>query len=224
MRGASSKSWKRRSLLVVLLGTVLSGCGAPAAGDESGPETSDSSAQELARPRTQPTWLGNTRLLVSRAGGGCDASVPFPESGFWFDSWARTRAIQTLVCFEVWAPGLTDRENPDLWKELDVQVHMRFAPDGPVETQYVNRFDRRGNNARYALDLRALDRFKLYTCPNVPLRPSADGQAIEAEAEFFFTVNGQRLPSEDESPLRGVYSENRGGFLDTCAGVPTARP
>lgn len=146
---------------------------------------------EIAAP-VEPDWIGNVVARISRstddpcAGGGA-------LDGTWFDTWARSRAAITNACFQVWEPGLTDRDDPDLWQKLDVQVHWRGAGEAAWRTGYVP-FDRRvGNDARYAFDLRSIDPFAPYRCPDVPTAPSPDGQYVEAAIELYFTVNAAEV-------------------------------
>jgi hypothetical protein len=150
-------------------------------------------------------WIGNLALQLSRAASAaCTDASPWPGQVV-FDDWARTRATQTHVCFEVWSPGVTDWDDPDLWRKLDVRVSYRY---GGVEEgwRYVDLAGRVGNNARYAVDLRPLDPFPRNgptRCPEVPYEvvPSADGGRLAVDFEFYVTVSGQRL-----APEGGWYS------------------
>ena len=35
----------------------------------------------------------------------------------------------TNTCFEVYQPGMTDHDDPDLWQKLDVEMHVLTAPN-----------------------------------------------------------------------------------------------
>jgi len=95
---------------------------------------------------------------------------------------------------------VTDRDDPELWRKLDLRVHYRFRRGGPASWRWVS-FDRRvGNDARYAVDLRreidplgGRPRTSAADCPDVPLRVTADGSYVETEIEYFFSVNGAEL-------------------------------
>ena len=40
--------------------------------------------------------------------------------------------------FEVWMQGVTDFPNPDLWQQLDVELHWRVKGAAAFTTQYVD--------------------------------------------------------------------------------------
>jgi hypothetical protein len=146
---------------------------------------------------TPPGWLGAPVVKVSRAGGDpCDGGAPLGD-GFTYDAWGRTRAVMGNVCFSVWKQGVTDRDDPDLWRKLDVQVHHRFGGDGDFQSAYVPFAGRRGDDARFAFDVRALDPYLPVHCPRVT--------GDEARLEFYFTVNGAALRAADGAPFVGVY-------------------
>jgi hypothetical protein len=158
----------------------------------------------------RPGWMGNLVVKISPGGGSaCDGAEPLGEGGFRFDTWARERADRTNLCFEVWLRGTTDRDNPDLWRQLDVQVHYRFAP-GAFTTDYVSLDGRVGNNARYAVDLRPLDPFRPNHCPGVPTSFVGSGadRNIQARLELHFTANGAELRPGGPGTLF------QGGFFD----------
>ncbi|MDP2345671.1 MAG: DUF6209 family protein [Deltaproteobacteria bacterium] len=163
-----------------------------------------------------PQWLGNAAASLSRGGNGrCDGAVAF-GSRLVFGTWARQRAAITDLCFEAYEPGVTDFANPELWRQLDVQAHHRFDPAQPFATDYVAFADRQGNNARYALDLRAFDPFQWGRCPgSIPTTTTTDnGSAhIQATLELYFTVNGAELrpasPGGDDV-FRVVYDDDAG--------------
>jgi len=150
----------------------------------------------------EPGWMGNVRSVISRmtcAGGKlCEgdlravSSTPIP-----YDTWARQRAAIRQLTFEVWKQGTTDFDNPELWRQLDVQVHYRAGGAGDFRTAYVDLERRVGNNARYAVDLRSLDPIPgivgiaAADCP--PLTREPGSPYVSSTVEVFFTVNGAEL-------------------------------
>lgn len=151
---------------------------------------------------SKPNWLGNAAVVVSRAtcdGGPCDGNRRSLDEGVRFDTWARQRAAITSLFFDVWEPGVTDFDNADLWKQLDAQVHVRWAGQASFTTSYVDFFRYVGNDARYELSLRELDPFRGYTiddpanCPEGELEATPDGSYVRTFAELYFTVNGKEL-------------------------------
>ncbi len=97
-------------------------------------------------------WVGSFSFQSSRdtsvsvcapAGQGVQAGT------ITYDSWSRTRAALTNLCFEVYSPGITDQtdSNP---ASLNVFVN---APN-----EFPARFVRKnGSNFVYLLDLRSFD-------------------------------------------------------------------
>jgi hypothetical protein len=173
----------------------------------------------------EPGWMGNVRAVTSRAtcnGGPCDADLRPAEPEVLYDTWTRQRAAIRELTFEVWKDGVTSWDNPDLWRQLDVQVHSRVGSTGAFKTSYVT-FDRRlGNNARYAVDLRALDPIdgqgtvaKAADCPTFPLVATPDGQYVDATVELYFTVNGAELRPSTGGTFRVRY-ENYKGMYAVC--------
>lgn len=176
-----------------------------------------------------PAWMGGTSTLVDRATcgtppGPCYADAHAAESGFDFDTWARQRAAITRVFFEVWQPGVTDFDNPDLWKQLDVELHARIGSTGAFTTSYVDFSDRDGHNARYAVDLRPLDPLPgsnggaltdKSQCPTFPTTISAEGQYLQADFEYYFTVNGAELRPASGAVFQGTF-QNYLGLYAVC--------
>lgn len=157
---------------------------------------------------TPPGWVGGATVRISRdTGDPCDGGGD-AAAGFTFDTWARQRAAITNLCFRVWSPGVTDVDDPELWRKLDATV--RWRPRGsaePLRSVYAS-FDRRvGNDARYTVGLRGLDPFHPYQCPAVPTAPSPDGQYAQAQLEYVIVVNGVEV-----RPAPGQYFV--GTFLD----------
>jgi hypothetical protein len=147
-----------------------------------------------------PQWLGAATVRISRDTSDPCAG-PDAAGGLAFDTWARQRAAITNVCFRAWSPGVTDRDDPELWRKLDAT--LRWRPRGssePLRSLYANLLGRYGNDARYAVDLRGLDPFRPYQCPTVPTTPTADGQYVQAELEYVIIVNGVEL-----RPAPGAY-------------------
>lgn len=157
-----------------------------------------------------PTWMGNVTAVISRGGSHrCDGATGF-GSTLAFGTWARQRAAITDLCFEVYEPGMTDHDNPDLWRQLDVQVEARYSGASQATTMYLPFVDRVGNNARYAVDLRAFDPFIWGRCLNgIPTTTvEENGQPmLQATAELILTVNGHPLRPEGGDAFRVVYSD-----------------
>jgi hypothetical protein len=128
-------------------------------------------------------------------GDPCSGGQPV-EEGFLYGTFARQRATTRNLCFEVWKPGVTDWDNPDVWRQLDVAIYHRFG-DGAWARTYVD-FERRvGNNARYVVDLARLDPFRPLTCPTVPttLNSGLGEQYLDASLAFYLAVNGVPFPA-----------------------------
>jgi hypothetical protein len=172
-----------------------------------------------------PAWMGNEASVISR--WTCDGGSPCPgdlhplADGFLFGTWARQRATIAWLTFQVWEPGHTDWDNPDLWKELDVQIHYRLDPAASFESEYVS-FDRRlGNNARYAFNIRSIDPLPGNTvvdpanCPTFPVAVTPDGQYVEAHLEYYFTVNGAELRPASGDVYTGQFQDYV-GLYDVC--------
>ena len=171
----------------------------------------------------EPGWIGNVRSVTSRQtcnnGGPCDGDMREVNGEILYDTWTRQRAAIRAIYFEVWKDGVTTFDNPELWKQLDVQMHSRVGSTGPFTTAYVG-FDRRtGNNARYAIDLTALDPIKgLFTiqnvsdCPAFPLSAPIDNGYVDATVELYFTVNGVELRPAPGAAYRVRYQNYKGLF------------
>jgi len=149
-----------------------------------------------------PLWAGLTSVTIERwVADPCnDGRRGLGDEPVIYDTWARQRATFRNICFEVWKPGVTDTDNPDYWRLLDVQVHYRHGSSGPFEMAYVNSIDRRGNNRRYAWALEVQHDPTAYV-PSLPqmaapfriLSESGDWAYVESDLEFYFTVNGRKL-------------------------------
>lgn len=176
----------------------------------------------VALPANAPGWVGNGNWVISRAtctGGPCDADRTALTTAFDYGTWARQRAAIRSIYFEVWKEGVTDRDNPDLWRQLDVQVLSRPAGSTqPWRSQYVRLDGRTGNNARYGLLLRDFDPLGENTvtdranCPAVPLALSPDGMTVTTTLEYFFRVNGVEYRPAPAQTFRGSFTQYRGLF------------
>ena len=179
----------------------------------------------VALPANAPGWVGNAHWVLSRAtcaAGPCDADRTALTTPFDYGTWARQRAAIRAIYFEVYKAGVTDRDNPDLWRQLDVQALSRpVGTTQPWRAQYVRLDGRAGNNARYGLLLRELDPLGENTvtrpedCPAAPLTRSADGMYVSTELEYFFRVNGVELRPSPGQAYRGRFTQYRGLF-DVC--------
>ncbi|MDB4933711.1 MAG: hypothetical protein JWP87_683 [Labilithrix sp.] len=171
----------------------------------------------------EPGWVGNVQRVISRqtCNGPCDGDMQSAEGEILYDTWARQRAAIRGIFFEVWKDGVTNWDNPDLWKQLDVQVHSRVGSSGAFTTAYVDFDRRRGNNARYVADLGALDPIKgqwtitnVSDCPTFPLSaPAANGgQYVEATVELYFTVNGVEVRPAAGGNFRVRYQNYKSSY------------
>jgi hypothetical protein len=145
-------------------------------------------------------WVGNLRATSSRANAHpCTGGAELR-----FGSWEQQRATITSICFEVYEPGVTDREeSQDAWQLLNVQLHYRFHPSSNYSTEFINRVDPSGNNFRYAFDFRHFNPFfsGFYLCPSeadVAVREESWGES--ASMQFYITVNESQLGTP-EAPL-----------------------
>jgi len=166
-----------------------------------------------------PSWVGDAVATISRAASRrCEGAAPF-GSRVTFGSWARQRAAITDLCFSAWEPGVTEVDNPDLWRVMDAQAHYRFDPTQPFSTTSVGLAGRDGHNARYALDLRAFDPFQWGRCAGaVPtMTVDASGGAVEqATLELYFTVNDVALRPGGDGVFRVTYEDYAGSPRTRC--------
>lgn len=174
-----------------------------------------------------PGWIGNAASVVSRAtcsGGPCDGDRRALEGGFSFDTWARQRAAITSAYFDVWKQGTTDFDNPNLWRDLDVEVFVRAGSAGPFTTRYVGFDHRVGNDARYAFSLRDVDPLPGLNggpltdksqCPAFPLSTDPSGQYAQVDLQFHVTVNGTVLRPAGGGEFHGTY-QNYKGLYAVC--------
>ncbi len=178
-----------------------------------------------------PGWVGDAQYDLNR--GTCGPGIPCAsdlkplDGGFTYDTFARQQDVLREAYFEVWKLGVTDFDNSDLWQQLDVEIHSRIGGSGGFTTAYVNFDSRDGNNARYAYDLSTLDPLSgasggsILTdksqCPQFPVSYTGptDADFIEADVQFYFTVNGTELRPADGTVFHGTY-ENYAGLYAIC--------
>lgn len=154
---------------------------------------------------TPPQWVGNGDVLITRDTSGDICGGGAIASGFSFDTWARQRAALTNLCFEVYQPGMTDHDDPQLWQKLDTELHWRYAGQTSWTVTPVS-FDRRtGNNARYAFGLRAIDPFRDFHCPEVAATPTPDNMYVQIPFEYYVVVNGYELRPEPGAAFGGTF-------------------
>ncbi|MBV8762982.1 MAG: hypothetical protein JO257_37195 [Deltaproteobacteria bacterium] len=154
---------------------------------------------------TPPQWVGNADVLMTRDTSGDICGGGDIRNGFSFDTWTRQRAALTNMCFEVYQPGMTDHDDPQLWQKLDTELHWRYAGQTRWTTTPVS-FDRRtGNNARYAFGLRSIDPFRDYHCPEVAATPTPDNQYVQIPWEYYIVVNGYELRPEPGAAYGGTF-------------------
>ncbi len=157
---------------------------------------------DTARP---PQWVGNASTLTTRDTSGDICGGTPAQQGFAFDTWTRQRAAITNLCFQVYQPGLTDRDDPDLWQKLDVSLHWREQGQTTWQSRPVN-FDRRvGNDARYAMSWRELDPFRMYHCPDGATTPTPDGMYVQTRLDYVIVVNGYELRPEPGAAFAGTF-------------------
>jgi hypothetical protein len=161
---------------------------------------------------TPPQWVGNLSTLTARDTSGDICGGTAAPQPFSFDTWTRQRAAITNLCFQVYEPGMTDHDDPDLWQKLDVSLRWRLAGQIDWQSRAVN-FDRRvGNDARYALSWRELDPFRMYHCPEVRPQPTSDGQYVQVALEYYVVVNGYELRPVPGGWYTGYFVDDRDGF------------
>ncbi len=167
---------------------------------------------------TPPQWVGEVRNLITRdSDDECDGGGP-ANAPFNFDTWARQRAFRTNLCFQIYQPGLTDRDDPELWQKLDVSIRYRFVGQTAWSTQPVN-FDRRtGNNARYRFNWRELDPFRTWHCPEVAPHTSSNGMYAEIGFEYYVVVNGGETRPVPGGAFAATFGDYPNGFWhsETC--------
>lgn len=170
-----------------------------------------------------PGWIGNGASVINRmtCDGPCDQHRVALSEGFTHGTYARQRAAIRAIYFDVWKAGVTDRDNPNLWQDLDVQVHFRASPSAPFQSRYVGFFRRVGNDARYELPMSVIDplagsyRRDPSQCPvDTDLLVSGDpsNAYVAARVEYYFTVNGVPYRNGDRGNFLGTFEEYRDLF------------
>ncbi len=158
-----------------------------------------------------PLWAGLTSVTLERySSDPCGNGRSLGDDPIHYDDWVRQRAGVRNICFQVWSPGITDWDNPDFWKQLDVQVHVRFG-DGEWQHRYVDSVGRSGNNRRYAWSIDyALDPLSFAWSIGgikVPFTIESETESyarVAADMQVYFTVNGRVLnaPSDRSFVVR----------------------
>lgn len=155
---------------------------------------------------TPPQWIGNASTLTTRDTTSNCGGTPADQS-FTFDTWTRQRAAITNLCFEVYEPGMTDRDDPELWRKLDVRLHWREAGQLSWQSTPVN-YDRRvGNNARYAFNWRGVDPFRSYNCPAGTITTDPSDQYAQTTVEYYVTVNGGEMRPVPGGAYAGIFQD-----------------
>lgn len=156
---------------------------------------------------TPPQWVGNASTLTTRDTSGDICGGTAANQSFTFDTWTRERAAITNLCFQVYQPGMTDHDDPDIWRKLDVSFHWREAGEQTWHSTAVN-YDRRvGNNARYAFNWRNVDPFRAYNCPAGTV--TTDAQYATTTVEYYVVVNGYELRPAPGSAYAGIFQDYR---------------
>ncbi len=157
---------------------------------------------------TPPQWLGLAGNLITRDDSShCDGAAD-AVTGFTYDTWAREQATITNLCFQVYQPGETDVPDPDLWKQLDAELHWRVVNPTAASDWTITPvgYDAQvGNNAQYAQSWRALDPFRDFHCPELPASPTSDGMYVQLQVEYYVTVNGAELQAQAGSNYVGTF-------------------
>ena len=190
----------RRMMRSLSLLFLLVGCVDQAAGEPTAPNQLQSDDKADGG---MPLWAGLTSVTLERyAQDPCDnGQHALGDAPIGYDEWVRERAGVRNVCFEVWSPGITDVDNPDYWKLLDVQAHYRFGT-GAWKMQYVPSIDQRGHNRRYAwsidwsLDPMSFAQSLVAVGAPLTIEAESNGYAmISKDLQVYFTVNGRALKS-----------------------------
>ncbi len=177
----------------------------------------------VAASANAPGWMGNLTVVMSRECGGgrgpaCDRDRRATDGNFTFDTWSRQRAATTTLSFEVWKNGVTDFDNHDLWKQLDVRMYSRVGDGGQFQMQYVTLDQRVANNARYMVDLHGLDPIVGLSqitdksrCPAFPLINEGNG-LVKADLQYYFVVNGAELRPHGGGVFHGTFENYKDAF------------
>lgn len=188
---------------------VWAGCAVEQQGESPEPTAPNQLREDGKADGGMTLWAGLSSYAFERyAPDPCDdGRNVLGDAPVIYDEYVRERATLRNLCFEVWSPGITDWDNPDFWKQLDVEAHYGFV-GSPVKQAYVSSIDRRGNNRRYAWGLDfALDPTayvpSIAEMP-VPFEITSEGQgyaSITADLAVTFTVNGRTLNAPSNKPF-----------------------
>ena len=135
----------------------------------------------------------------------CDGNQhPIDTTPVVFDGATRATASYRNICFQVWQPGVTDTNSPSSWQQLDVEVHYRYGTSGdfqigvrpgaritrPIICAIRGPCRTRSNRSKDTPSLAAIP-VPFHIDSEVP-EPDGGGYAeIDADMEFYFTVNGE---------------------------------
>jgi hypothetical protein len=158
---------------------------------------------EMTKALADDVWVGNIGYKIERgAYDDCRNYRPLGSESINFSSWVRQRASVSSVCFEVYKKDVTEYYRS--WDDIDKYLGLHVYPlsggapsgDGRKGLKLVGR---NGNNAVYALDLRAYDPFQ---CCGSPV-----GDAFSYQ--FGIYVNGQDLNfAVNNQKFSVIYSRN----------------
>jgi hypothetical protein len=162
-----------------------------------------------------PQWIGGAENLFTRddsvdpCDGGVSGGATSAASGFTYDTWVRERAVVTNLCFQFYQPGATDTQDPNLWQDFDVELHLQVSPTAwttiPVD------FDRFvGNNARYKISWRDLDPLRAFNCPQMPVTATSDNMYVQTQLGYYVSVNGAELRPEPGAWFEGTFEDYPG--------------
>lgn len=112
------------------------------------------------RAWAQDYWIGDLNVVMAR--GSFNGKYPvcgdrFVSTGasVVFDSWSRSRALVTNLCFSVWLPAVTDTADA---QPSDLQAYVEYQDASGFFLRTPAHFaGRDGNNFRYFIDLRDFD-------------------------------------------------------------------
>jgi len=158
---------------------------------------------------TPPQWVGNGTVLLTRATGQPCGGGDIRQ-GFTFDTWTRTRAAITNLCFEVYQPGMTDHDDADLWQKLDVSFRWRNAGETAWHSRPVSFESRVGNNTRYVMSVREVDPFRPNQCPEATIPQSPDGVYAMTTPGYYIVANGYELRPAPGAAFGGTFVDYPG--------------
>jgi len=148
----------------------------------------------------EPEWVGNTTFTISRsASSQCDSGVSV-ESGFTYDTWGRSRAAVTSICTQIYAAGVTERQETANAFRTELQVRY----DHTTEWKSVPMaFEKSvANNAQYIASIRSVDPFPSYGSPCAAVPVQRDEHTMWTGADLRIAVNGQA----QSQTFRGTFA------------------